>query len=185
MKNHNISTVAELEAFFEAKVLDIAKKYEIHPMVWQDIFNNGVKLAPEAVIEVWRGADYKTLKQVVSEGYQATMSGFWYLDHLGDIWQTFYEKDIDSAGLTPAEKKLVIGGEACMWGEHVDENNWNERVWPRASAVAEVLWSPEDFPKDSDVALPRLHQWKCRLNRRGINASPVGRGNFCNPLSTQ
>jgi hexosaminidase len=185
MKKNGINSTADLENFFETKVLALAAKYNIHPMVWQELFNNGLKLAPSTVIEVWKGADYQTLKEVVQAGYQATMSGFWYLDHLADTWETFYQKDIDEAGLTPDQAKLVIGGEACMWAEHVDYTNIQERVWPRASAIAEVLWSSKKFSKVPAAAEPRLHQWKCRMNRRGYNASPVGPGNFCNPLSTE
>jgi hypothetical protein len=33
--------------------------------------------------------------------------------------------------------EVVLGGEVDMWGEGVDENNFDARVFPWASAVAE------------------------------------------------
>jgi len=187
MKNHGIATKNDLESYFEAKVLALAAKYNMSVMVWQDVFNNGVKLAPQTVVEVWRGKDWATLKAVVAAGYPAVMSGFWYLDNLGAYWSDFYGDDIDQAGLTPAQEQLVVGGEACMWGEWVDENNFDQRVWPRASAVAEVLWSPKDYPKipNYNFSARRLHKLKCRLNLRGIHVQPVGIGygvSLCDPL---
>lgn len=31
--------------------------------------------------------------------------------------------------------------QTCMWSEYVDDNGVDARVWPRAAAVAERLWS--------------------------------------------
>lgn len=46
-----------------------------------------------------------------------------------------------TTGLSTAEAERIIGGEVCMWGEHVDDMNWESIVYPRASAVGERLWS--------------------------------------------
>ena len=44
----------------------------------------------------------------------------------------------------PEEIRRVRGGEAAVWGEHIDPANLELRIWPRAAAVAERLWSPVD-----------------------------------------
>src|SRR5699024_11117523 len=79
---------------------------------------------------------------------------------------------------TEAEKDLVIGGQAKIWGEFVDETNILSRLWPRASAVAERLWSEAAQTKDIDTARLRLDNQRCRMKRRGIPAAPILNG-YC------
>lgn len=56
-------------------------------------------------------------------------------------------------------------------------NNVHPRIWPRASAAAERLWS---FNKqDNNVAAQRLEEQACRMNRRGIPAQPPNGAGFC------
>lgn len=71
-----------------------------------------------------------------------------------------------------------MGGEACMWGEMVDETNVVQRIFPRACAPAEKLWSSESLTSTSDAA-PRLEEHVCRMRKRGIPAQPPTGPGFC------
>ena len=71
----------------------------------------------------------------------------------------------------------MLGGEACAWGEYIDAVNAINRVWPRAAAVAERLWSPRDAT-DVEDATARLADLRCRMLARGIAAQSMGPG-FC------
>lgn len=74
---------------------------------------------------------------------------------------------------TDAQKQLVLGGEACMWGEYVDRTNLIARTWPRASVVGEKLWSAADQTLDTTAATPRLEEHRCRLLGRGYGVEPL------------
>lgn len=76
----------------------------------------------------------------------------------------------------------MIGGEAHMWSEQTDPTNVDQMVWPRAAAVAEVLWSgskDEEGRKRSDgEAGPRIMEMRERLVQRGVRADAIGMA-FC------
>eukprot|EP00040_Diaphanoeca_grandis_P019584 m.103453 g.103453 ORF g.103453 m.103453 type:complete len:593 (+) comp27500_c0_seq1:48-1826(+) len=73
--------------------------------------------------------------------------------------------------------KLVLGGEACLWGEHIDASNVQTRAFPRASAVAERLWSDMEV-NNATLATSRLTIHRCRMLERGVDVTPLGPG-FC------
>ena len=72
---------------------------------------------------------------------------------------------------------FLLGGEAVMFGEHIDENNLESVVFPRAAAVGERLWSPL-FVNDTVDALSRLDPHRCRMVGRGFRVGPLQPG-FC------
>lgn len=89
-----------------------------------------------------------------------------------------YECDPRDFAGTDEQKELVLGGEACMWAEGVNEYNLISRVWPRASAVAEVLWSAQNA-STLDFAARRIEEHTCRMNDRGIHAQPPNGPGYC------
>src|ERR1700681_318895 len=57
--------------------------------------------------------------------------------------------------LDAPQAALILGGEACMWTEYVTDETVDSRLWPRAAAIAERLWSPPNIT-DIDSMYRRL-----------------------------
>ncbi|KAM9735720.1 beta-hexosaminidase subunit beta isoform 2-T2 [Menidia menidia] len=171
---------SKLESFYIQKLLDIVTTTKKGYIIWQEVFDNGVKLKPDTVVHVWIGSGINNeMSKVTAAGYTTILSAPWYLDYIsyGQDWQKYYKVEPLNFDGTEEQKKLVIGGEACLWGEYVDATNLTPRLWPRASAVAERLWSAKDVT-DIDDAFSRLSVHRCRMVERGIPAEPLFSG-FC------
>ena len=91
-------------------------------------------------------------------------------------WRLAYSVDPYS-GVPEDKQHLVIGGEAHMWAEQTDPINVDRMIWPRGSAVAEVLWSgakdAEGKNRSQIDASPRLSEMRERLVLKGIGAEPI------------
>ncbi|VDM75894.1 unnamed protein product [Strongylus vulgaris] len=104
----------------------------------------------------------------------------------GMVGKYYYCDPTDFEG-TDEQKALVLGGIAAIWGEMVDDTNIESRLWPRASAVAERLWSPKENTKKAlnfpyfvaEDAWPRMHEQRCRMVARGFRFQPVNNPDFC------
>lgn len=156
------------------------------------------------ILQTWNNGPNNT-KKIVEAGYRAIVSSsdYYYLDcghgdFLGNnsrydlppgaeqgnggswcgpfkTWQTIYNYDI-AYGLTADEAKLVLGGEVALWTEQVDPTGLDTRIWPRASAMAEAMWSgnrDESGMKRYADATDRLNQWRYRMVQRGVGAEPI------------
>src|SRR5262249_7316369 len=69
--------------------------------------------------------------------------------------------------LTPEEQARILGGEAAMWGEFVDDENIDSRIWPRTAAIAERFWSPQNVT-DIDFMYQRLEPISTELVALGL-----------------
>uniref|UniRef100_A0A8B9NU82 Beta-hexosaminidase n=1 Tax=Apteryx owenii TaxID=8824 RepID=A0A8B9NU82_APTOW len=172
----------KLESFYIQRLLDIISSFGKGYVVWQEVFDNGVKVRPDTIVHVWKenATPYmQEMAQVTKAGYRALLSAPWYLNHIsyGQDWMEAYQVEPLKFEGSPEQKDRVIGGEACMWGEYVDVTNLTPRLWPRAGAVAERLWSNATVRNLQD-AYVRLASFRCELLRRGIQAQPLFTG-YC------
>lgn len=174
---------ALLEQYYETRLLKLVEKAGLQYIIWQDVIDNNVKVNPNTVVQIWRSSpSYKSeLQRITKLKLKTILSSCWYLDLIGygRDWEGYYRCDPQNFKGTTAEKDLVLGGEACLWAEYVDTTNFLERMWPRASAIAERLWSSAKV-NNVDAALPRIDFHRCQhLVRRGIRAQPVNGYSFC------
>jgi len=75
---------------------------------------------------------------VTASGLRCIVSNqeFWYLDHIDAPWQGFYANEPFQNITDKKQQSLVLGGEVCMWGEHIDASDIEQTIWPRAAAAA-------------------------------------------------
>lgn len=172
----------KLSAYCEDKISKIYDQNNRTMVVWEEVGldNPYIKVPATTIMEAWKNV--VALRQLVQKGFRSILAAGWYLDQQVppggvhyewlDTWQNFYLNEPFDKTWTNAERKLVLGGEGCMWGEQVDDTNFDSRVWPRACAIAERLWSDESINSVTD-ALPRLISHRCRLVQRGVRADPL------------
>lgn len=161
--------------YFVLRAQNIALSHGYEIVNWEETFNNfGNKLSRKTVVHNWLGGG--VAQQVVAAGLRCIVSNQdkWYLDHLDTTWQQFYMNEPLTNITNPNQQKLVLGGEVCMWGEHIDGSDIEQTIWPRAAAAAERLWTPYDnLAKDPRQVTGRLAHFRCLLNQRGIAAAPL------------
>ena len=125
----------------------------------------------DAVIHIW--FNDHLIGDALKQGRRVIRSNAWYLDVSNpgkgryrwmETWIDFYEHEPVPPGLSQEEENRMLGGEACMWSESVDSNNFDSFVWPRTSAAAERLWSDRGR-RDSNEAKERLYDHGCRMVR--------------------
>ena len=159
---HRIAGTAGVQGYFNGRVEKLLKKHGKTMIGWDEVLEPG--LEPDTVIQSWRGQE--ALAAAAVKGYRSLLSFGYYLDHL-DPAAVLYANDPlggKARELTPEQAAKVLGGEACMWAEYVSSETVESRVWPRAAAIAERLWSAQDVTDVASMysrmeAAGRLLEW--------------------------
>jgi hexosaminidase len=142
MRAHGLKTNQDLQAYFNTRVQKIVSKHGKTMVGWDEILRPD--LPKDILVQSWRGQD--SLAAAAKLGYRGILSFGYYVDLMWPAARHYAVDPISgaAANLTPDEKKLILGGEACMWSEYVSPENIDSRIWPRTAAIAERLWSPQD-----------------------------------------
>ncbi len=163
-KAHKLKNAAELQVYFNRRLTRILARYGKRLVGWDEVLQPN--LPKTSVVQSWRGVDY--LAKSTADGYASILSAPWYLDHIDPAEQLYIADPIPpTTELTPEQQALILGGEACMWAEHVASETVDSRIWPRLAAIAERLWSPRDVIQVNDM-YRRLWVMSDRLERLGL-----------------
>ena len=90
-------------------------------------------------------------------------------------WQRIYDYDF-TEGLTDAEAKHVIGAVSPLWSEQSDDTVISTKMWPRAAALAELVWSGNrdaNGQKRTTELTQRILNFREYLVALGVQAAPL------------
>jgi len=153
-----------LQTYFNQRLSQILTRHHKRMVGWDEILHPG--LPTTTVVQSWRGTEY--LGRAAREGYSGILSAPWYLDHIDPTDQLYLADPLPAGNtLSADEAARVLGGEACMWAEHVNPQTVDSRIWPRMAAIAERFWSPASV-RDVDDMYRRLSLVSVQLERAGL-----------------
>lgn len=184
MLKNNLTSMKDLETFYVQKTIDNVRNLGYKTIIWQDPLDNRAQVPIDTIVEVWKDYPNKpwteSMNLMAEYGNPLLLSACWYLNYIsyGQDWEKYYNCDPHSFSDNPIKRSRVMGGEAAIWTEYVDGAKLLELAWPRASAVAERLWSSPSETNNIDDARFRLDEHRCKMLERGIPANPVMNG-YC------
>lgn len=90
-------------------------------------------------------------------------------------WQRIYDFDF-TTNLTDSEQKHILGAEAALWSEQVDNTVLTQKLWPRLAALAESVWSGNRDPNGNyrtNWLSQRIFNFREWLVALGYDALPL------------
>jgi hexosaminidase len=177
IKDHSLKDEHELQSYFINRIEKFVNSKGKQIIGWDEILEGG--LAPNATVMSWRGEEGGIAAAKQKHNVIMTPGNWCYFDHYQDTSKT---EPMAIGGLTPVrevytyeplpaqlsadETQYVLGAQANLWTEYILSSQQAEyMVYPRACALAEVVWSPKekrdylDFLQRMETHLKRLKNW--------------------------
>jgi hexosaminidase len=166
MQQHQMQSSDDLQRYFVQRVFGIMKKHHRKVIGWEEIYND--KLPADAIVHKWIPSDNSMIKSFgkandIAAHNPVLISEGFYLDLFLPAY-IYY----NNAAMAEANNSNILGGEGAQWTELADNRNIDGRIWPRAGAIAERLWSPAST-NDVDDMYRRLSRLSDQLDEQGLN----------------
>lgn len=179
IRQHGLKNEEGLQSYFIQKIEKYLNSKGRNIIGWDEILEGG--LAPNATIMSWRGEEGGIAAAKQKHDVIMTPGGYVYFDHsqrknddsltIGGYLplQQVYKYDPNPKELTAQQHKYILGAQANLWTEYMRNTSKVEyMLFPRLSALSEVLWTKKD-KKDYSNFKTRLNTQLARYQEWGIN----------------
>lgn len=179
MKTEGLKNVYELQSYFIWRIEKFIEARGRSLIGWSDIREGG--LAPDATVMDWIGG----ATEAATTGHDVVMTpkACCYFDYyqsqdhstepraIGNFLPLarVYAFEPIPEGLAPQFQQHILGAEGVVWTEYIPNLEQAEfMMFPRLTALAEVLWSPKGARNFDDFQRRLRKQNRC-LDLMGIN----------------
>lgn len=183
MKSEELKNEEELQSYFIKRVSKILAANGKKLIGWDEILEGG--LAQDATVMSWRGTEGGAAAAKAGHPVIMTPNEFCYLDHTqgenvieryGILFCCFMrmrEVYTFNPNTGVADSSFVLGAQGNLWSEAVPNYRRAEYMtWPRAMALAEVMWSPLQN-RDWNEFVARAEAHFPRFDQAEVNYSPA------------
>lgn len=182
IKNEKLKDEHELQSYFIQRIEKYVNSKGKQIIGWDEILEGG--LAPNATVMSWRGEAGGVAAAKLNHNVIMTPGDWCYLDHYQDSSKSeplaiggftpvskVYSYEPLPSQLTPEEGKYILGAQGNVWTEYMITPEYVEyMVYPRACALAEVVWSPKET-RNYDNFLQRMQTHFVRLKDWNVNCA--------------
>ncbi len=179
-RQKNLKTEKHVQSWFIGRVEDFVNSRGKKIIGWDEILGEGVR--PSATVMSWRGFEGGIRAARAKHNVIMTPSEVVYFDHpqgnaeleplsLGGqvTLEDVYKFEPIPLELSSEDASYIIGAQGCVWTEFIKRPKDIEYMaFPRALALAEVLWSKNRVKNFPDF-LERLYKELPRLDRKEVN----------------
>ncbi len=178
IKKENLKDEHGLQSYFIQRIEKFVNTKGRSIIGWDEILEGG--LAPNATVMSWRGTEGGILAAKQNHDVVMTPGSHCYFDQyqadpeneplaIGGFTtlEKVYAYEPTPDVLTPEQKKHILGAQGNVWTEYMKTSDKIEYMaYPRACALAEILWTPKgkqnftDFANRLDLHLSRLDKLK-------------------------
>jgi hexosaminidase len=179
MKKNKLANGEELQSYFTKRVAKIIASKKKKMIGWDEILEGGI--APGAAVMSWRGTKGGIEASHLKHPVVMSPSTQYYLDMVQgepSIEPPVYDiarlQDTYALNILPEgmDSTFVLGGQGNLWTEQIPtEPQVEYMTYPRAFAIAETMWSPEN-KKEWSGFIGRVEDHFERFDEAGINYAP-------------
>ncbi|MBN8823245.1 MULTISPECIES: glycoside hydrolase family 20 protein [unclassified Spirosoma] len=198
IKREKLKNANELQRYFIKRIDQFVSSKGRRIIGWDEILEGAspkLRLSAQATVMCWRGIRGGIQAARQHHDVIMTPGQFCYFDHLqGDPQQeptgfggslplaSVYSYDPTPAGLTSEEASHILGAQGNLWTEYIPTPQQAEyMLWPRAAALAEVVWTPlaqknyPDFLRRLMAHFTRLDYLNVSYSRTIFDALPIAK----------